>query len=72
MINLGEFRGDMRTFAKHHAIDRHVLCHVPPFFKNFLLCFHFYALCLETHVGMRACLQCMRHHGQFFFGGSRM
>ena len=34
--------------------------------------FSFLRPCLETHVGMRACLQCMRHHGQFFFGGSRM
>ena len=30
--HLGEFRGDMRTFAKHHAIDRYVLRHFLIFF----------------------------------------
>ena len=45
--HLGKFRGDMRTFAKHHAIDRHVLRHL-----FFLVVFSFLCPCLETHVGM--------------------
>ena len=56
--HLGEFPGDMRTFAKHHAIDRHVLRH----FLIFLVVFSFSSSCLETHVGMRACMQCTCKH----------
>ena len=47
----------MRTSAKHHAIDQRVLRHI-------LLCFSFPFL--ETHVGMRTCLQCIFQHGKIF------
>ena len=47
-------------------------CFAPLFFVAFSFSCH----CLETHVGMRACLraclQCIFQHGQNFDGGCRM
>ena len=57
--NWSEFRGDVRTFAKHHAIDRHVLRH---HFLTFFVVFSFLCPCLEAHLGMRACMQCTCKH----------
>ena len=58
----------MRTSAKHHAIDeRRSTCLGPSF-----LCFHVSFPCLEKHVEMRACLQCLCKHGLNFHGGCRM
>ena len=58
--------------ATHHAIDRHVL---RQHFLIVFVMFSFLRLWLETHVGMRACMQCTCKHGLICLnldGGCRM
>ena len=63
---MSEFRGDIKTFPKHHALDQHTVC-----CATILCVFIFMPLFGGAFLGMRTCLQCMCKHGLNFHGGCR-